>query len=57
MPPRNAISVPERSGAYMLERADVRVKRGSTWITSAPLSFALSTHLNEIGWFSAALLP
>lgn len=35
-PPRNAISVPERSGAYMLERADVRVKRGSTWITSAP---------------------
>jgi hypothetical protein len=49
--------VPERSGAYMLERADVRVKRGSTWMTSAPLSFALSTHLNEIGWFSAALLP
>ena len=33
------------------------VKRGSTWMTSAPLSFALSTHLNEIGWFSAALLP
>ncbi len=37
--------------------ADVRVKRGSTWMTVAPLSCARSTHLKEMGWFSAALLP
>ena len=39
MPPRNAMSVPERIGAWMLASAEVRVKRGSTWITrrAAPL--------------------
>ena len=39
------------------EGTDVRVKRGSTWMTVAPLSLARMTHLKEMGWFSAALLP
>ena len=51
------MSVPERRGAYSEQRADVRVKRGSTWMTVAPLSLARMTHLKEMGWFSAALLP
>ena len=36
---------------------DVRVKRGSTLISLAPLSMAAVTHFMEIGWFSAALDP
>ena len=36
MPPRNAMSVPERIGAWISASAEVRVKRGSTWITVAP---------------------
>ena len=33
------------------------MKRGSTWMTSRPFSWALRIHLNAIGWFSATLLP
>ena len=36
MPPRNAMSVPERIGAWMSASAEVRVNRGSTWMTVAP---------------------
>ena len=48
-PPRKAISVPDRMGAYMSALADVRVKRGSTLIKVAPFSIAFVTHLNEMG--------
>jgi len=37
--------------------ADVRVKRGSTWMIVAPFSWAFRIHLKAIGWFSATLLP
>src|SRR4030066_2125395 len=57
MPPRNAISVPERRGAYMSALADVLVNLGSTLMIFAPLSLALRTHFIAIGWFSAVLLP
>ncbi len=56
-PPKNTMSVPERMGAYRSALAEVRVKRGSTWISVAPRCWARVTHLNEMGWFSAALLP
>ncbi len=36
MPPRKAISVPERRRAKISAFADVRVKRGSTWMNVAP---------------------
>jgi hypothetical protein len=35
----------------------VREKRGSTWITVAPRSLALSTKRKPTGWFSAMLAP
>lgn len=35
----------------------VLVKRGSATMSFAPLFLAFKTHLSEIGWFSAALLP
>ena len=37
--------------------AEVRVKRGSTWITVAPFAFACMTKRKAIGWFSAMLEP
>jgi hypothetical protein len=52
-PPRNATSVPARIGAQRSAMAPVRVKRGSTWITFAPRSRALTTNLKPTGWFSA----
>ena len=57
MPPRNAMSVPERIGAWMLASAEVRVKRGSTWITVAPRCCASVTKRKATGWFSAMLEP
>ena len=51
------MSVPARIGAWMSASAEVRVKRGSTWITVAPFSFACSTKRKAIGWFSAMLDP
>jgi len=57
IPPRKAISLPERKAVYMSALAEVRVKRGSTLISVDPFSMASATYLNEMGWFSAALLP
>src|SRR4051812_36118753 len=41
----------------MSAMAEVRVKRGSTWITVAPFPFASMTKRKAIGWFSAMLDP
>ena len=57
MPPRNAMSLPERIGAWMSASADVRVKRGSTWMIVAPRAFASVTKRKATGWFSAMLEP
>ena len=51
------MSDPERIGAWMSASAEVRVKRGSTWITVAPRVFASTTKRKAIGWFSAMLEP
>ena len=37
--------------------ADVRVNRGSTWMTFAPRAFASSTHWKPTGWHSAMFDP
>jgi len=57
MPPKKAMSVPDRKAAYMSAFEEVRVNRGSTLMRVAPLSMALPTHFMEMGWFSAALDP
>ncbi len=57
MPPRKAISLPERMGACTSASALVRVKRGSTWMMSAPRRLASTTKRKAIGWFSAMLEP
>ena len=46
---QNTVSLPARSGTHMSAIADVRVKRGSTWMTVAPRSRALITHRNPTG--------
>jgi hypothetical protein len=51
------MSEPERSMKCMSALAEVRVKRGSTWTTVEPRSWALVTHFQQMGWFSAGLLP
>jgi hypothetical protein len=40
--PSSTISLPARIGTWVSERAEVRVNRGSTWITFAPRSRALN---------------
>jgi len=35
----------------------VRVKRGSTWMSLAPLTLACIGHRNATGWFSAMFEP
>lgn len=57
IPPRNAMSVPARSGTWASETALVRVYRGSTWISFAPRAFASITHWNPTGWHSAMFEP
>ena len=57
IPQRNAMSLPERMCAWMSASAEVRVKRGSTWMTLAPLRCASTTKRKAIGWFSAMLEP
>ena len=47
------MSVPARSGTQMSAIAEVRVKRGSTWMIFAPRSRASITHWKPTGWFSA----
>jgi hypothetical protein len=41
----------------MSASAEVRVKRGSAWITVAPFAFACMTKRKAIGWFSAMFDP
>jgi hypothetical protein len=57
MPPRNAISLPARSGTWISASALVRVNRGSTWISFAPRALASITHWNPTGWHSAMFEP
>ena len=42
--PRNTTSLPARMGTCRSAVADVRVNRGSMWITLAPLRRASVTH-------------
>jgi hypothetical protein len=51
------MSLPARSGTCRSARALVRVKRGSTWMTLAPLALASTTHWKATGWHSAMLEP
>ena len=56
-PPRKAMSLPARTGAWISAMAVVRVKRGSTWSSLAPLSLACITQRKATGWHSAMLEP
>ncbi len=57
-PPRKAMSVPGRIGAYTSATEAERVKRGSTTISRALLcALASVTHLKPHGCASAALPP
>jgi hypothetical protein len=49
------MSLPARMGTCRSARALVRVNRGSTWITLAPLALASTTHWKPTGWHSAML--
>ena len=51
------MSVPGRMRANTSAMAEVRVKRGSTWMILAPLARAFWIHFIDMTWFSAALLP
>ena len=51
------MSLPARIRTKSVASALVRVKRGSTWITRAPRSFASTTHWKPTGWFSAMFEP
>ena len=51
------MSVPARMGACRSAMALVRVKRGSTWMSLAPLAFACMGQRNATGWHSAILEP
>ena len=51
------MSVPARSGAWMSAMAEVRVNRGSAWISLAPASFACMTKRKPTGWHSAMFEP
>ena len=51
------MSEPARIGTCSSASALVRVKRGSTWITLAPRSFASTTHWKPTGWHSAMFDP
>ena len=51
------MSVPARMGTWTSASADVRVNRGSTWMTVAPRALASMTHWKPTGWASAMLDP
>ena len=55
--PSSTTSEPARIGMCLSLTAEVRVKRGSTWMTRAPRALASSTHWNPTGWHSAMLEP
>ena len=43
------MSLPARMGTWVSATADVRVKRGSMWMTRAPRALASITHWNPTG--------
>ncbi len=50
--------MPERIGTNTSAIADVRVKRGSTWMIRVPRSSRPTwAHFHPHGWFSAGLAP
>ena len=51
------MSVPARIGTCRSATAEVRVNRGSTWITVAPRRLASITHWKPTGCASAMLEP
>ena len=51
------MSLPTRIGTNVSALALVLVKRGSTWMTRAPLALASITHWNPTGWHSAMFEP
>ena len=51
------MSVPGRIGAKTSAVAEVRVKRGSTWMIVAPRSRASITKRKPTGWHSAMFDP
>ncbi len=51
------MSEPARIGTCRSATADVRVKRGSTWMIVAPRRFASMTHWKPTGWASAMFEP
>ena len=57
IPPRKAMSEPTRIGTCRSATAEVRVKRGSMWITVAPRALASMTHWKPTGWHSAMFEP
>ena len=51
------MSEPARIGTCRSATAEVRVNRGSTWMTLAPRRLASITHWKPTGWASAMLEP
>ena len=51
------MSEPARMGTWMSATAEVRVKRGSTWMIVAPRRLASITHWNPTGCASAMFEP
>ena len=51
------MSVPARMPTNRSQRAEVRVNRGSTWISVAPFSFAFIGQRKPTGWASAMFEP
>ncbi len=51
------MSLPGRSATCMSAIAEVREKRGSTWMTFAPSCLAFMTKRKPTGWFSAMFEP
>ena len=51
------MSLPARMPTKTSHSADVRVKRGSTWISVAPFSLAFIGQRKPTGWASAMFEP
>ncbi len=56
-PPSSTMSVPVRIGMCRSALAEVRVNRGSTWMTREPRLRASITHWKATGWASAMFEP
>ena len=55
--PRKTMSLPARMPTCRCASAEVRLNRGSTWITVAPRRLASTTYWKATGWASAMLEP